>query len=257
MKIYHVYALCRSGHHAIINWMGMNAKSPVLFLNGVENNPQFENGNVYDSDSDKYRFHTYRRQVDGNQVVIYVESFIITPFPNKSYLIEDRDLILCTEMLSYVEIDDERYRKIRWIKKRPLDIRRIIILRDPFNNLASVLRLKSAEKTKKMLVLWKEYYRLLKTNPKFYGISYNLWKTSKEYRDGVAKDLSLCTNDYGLDIVSHYGGGSSFDGMDKDGSGSSMDTLSRYEELKNDAKFISYFDKEIKRMALDYFGWTL
>jgi len=67
-------------------------------------------------------------------------------------------------------------------------------------------------------------------------ILYNKWFSSQEYRNNIAHSLEFLNRDLGLDDISKYGRGSSFDSRDKfEGKGSSMDVLNRWKnEIEND-----------------------
>jgi hypothetical protein len=119
--------------------------------------------------------------------------------------------------------------------------KRIIILRDPLNWAASIIRRRgnmSFYKDDKLirdqvcLDFYKEYYRKYKSD-EFYGINYNKWFTSSEYRREIEKDFNLSESDKGINAVLNFGSGSSFDGNKFNGKAQQMKTLERWHKYKN------------------------
>lgn len=139
--------------------------------------------------------------------------------------------------------------------------KRILILRDPLNWTASILKRvnnlsfnydNNRIKGIRCLSAYKEHYDLYKSN-KYYGINYNKWFSNKSYRRQIEKDLGLKETDKGINKVMKYGRGSSFDGRTFDGKASKMKTNERWLEYKDrdeirmileDPFFINILDKE-------------
>ncbi len=101
----------------------------------------------------------------------------------------------------------------------------VLLLRDPFNHLASIFRRyvvdgeggKNDELSWEGYVQrWQQYAREFVGQTNFLGgklcLNYNLWLTSRDYRQEVAKALGLASSDKGLLEVSQWG--SSFDSND-------------------------------------------
>tara|TARA_Y100000588_G_scaffold310177_1_gene335560 strand:+ start:883 stop:1782 length:900 start_codon:yes stop_codon:yes gene_type:complete len=142
----------------------------------------------------------------------------------------------------------------------------ILILRDPFNLIAS--RLQNQRKNKSYVLevpeLWKKYAQefLGQTNylskfPKIININYNHWFSSIEYRRSISNQLGLKFTDKGLNIVSKYGSGSSFEKLDLDGKAQNMEVLYRWDTFKNDEKYLSMFqDNELLDLHEEIFGET-
>jgi hypothetical protein len=141
----------------------------------------------------------------------------------------------------------------------------ILILRDPFNMVASMIN-KSDKSRKKdqqqsliikaRLDLWKEYAReflgltnqLLNTK---IVISFNKWVVDREYRKSLAQKLGLAFNDYSMSSVA---GQSSFDGRNFNGQAAKMKVLERWKEFETDEFYNDVFrDKEINSLAKEIF----
>ena len=142
----------------------------------------------------------------------------------------------------------------------------LIILRDPFNMIASRLKahqtrersyLNVRSRRTKVVDLWIEYAKewLGETNYlKNHRIlvNYNKWFTDAIYREQLAGALGLEFSDSGLSEVKRFGGGSSFDGKSLQGKASQMDVLNRwknyiddefYREILNNVQLWAYSEK--------------
>jgi hypothetical protein len=127
----------------------------------------------------------------------------------------------------------------------------VLILRDPFNMLASRMRHK---KRLRMLgnspavavELWKTYANEF-IDPVWFDkdlirINYNKWHTSLEYRNQMASLFNRNASDSVTNDVPRIGGGSSFDGVEKQGNAKSMKVLERWKSFKDNELYRSYLD---------------
>jgi len=194
----------RSGNHPVINWIVSQAADPAhaLFFNDlVEGRELSEDGRLKD------RLAT-------------------APLPSirGRYRLSDEvrrthDLVVCS-----------------WEQKLPdaprlpanviaEDHRRTLLLRDPFNTLASQARMGRwptdavPPKLADWVALWKDYAREFIRIRDAGGqgevaVSYNRWLTDTGYRDTLATALGLPDrSDVALPQIPAQGGGSSFDGQ--------------------------------------------
>ena len=214
--------LRRSGNHAVINWIKKQEKGFVKFLNNVK--PQ----------QSPYRFYyahfpeeEFRREAWSN-------------FSEKDCLIysyEDHEL-------DYIAAQKFERKHDYYVGKtaKRYDV---ILLRDPFNLLAS--RLKKGYMTVKnpdrsVVDLWISYAREFLgetqhlTQNKIF-INYNLWVSNVEYREQIATKLDLDFSDVGFDHVGGYGGGSSFDGIAMRGKAASMNVANRWKHFYDNDEF--------------------
>lgn len=147
----------------------------------------------------------------------------------------------------------------------------IIILRDPFNNYASFLKLTANPNFGTLaffpfLDYWKEYANEVLANTELLKnkifISYNDWVQSESYRRDVIKEV---TCQFGVNTqfddslhkkMTIYGGGSSFDGLDHVNAANKMNVLERYKFYGNSFVYRKMVDTpEIKNFSEKIFGF--
>jgi len=134
--------------------------------------------------------------------------------------------------------------------------RTIIILRDPYNNIASYMRRFAVNEwnIKAIISLWKTQADLFLDN-KFYGISYNDWFKDVEYRKSICDELETNFTDNMINSVAKPGGGSSFDQMDYNGKAQEMDVLNRWKKVIDEPVFKHVLqDQELKEYSDEIFG---
>jgi len=216
--IHHVFAMQRSGHHAVINW-----------LQGCYAQAGQDSVHV----NDVYHGH--------------VESITVSdPTPQEVLaqglgaavlLINYEDIALSQKNSSVV------YRTLQ-SSQTDSSVSDIVIIRDWYNMAAS--RLKSIELAmcrREPLQLhrlgwaalaeaWKSHARAaLQADLSLHFVQYNQWLTDPAYRVRKAQDFGLANSDSSLLTVPKFGNGSSFDGLAYDGTGSSMNVLRRWDNL--------------------------
>lgn len=147
----------------------------------------------------------------------------------------------------------------------------IIILRDPFNNYASFLKLVQNPNFGPLSFFtfmehWKEYAREVvgETNllPNKIVISYNDWVESEKYRKDVVKEVEI---QFGVKTkfddslhkkMTIYGGGSSFDGLEHVNEADRMKVHERYKFYENAYVYRKEVDTpEIKALSEKIFGF--
>ena len=84
-------------------------------------------------------------------------------------------------------------------------------------------------------------------------ILYNRWFSEKQYRDKIAHSLGFLNRDIGMNDISKYGRGSSFDLREKfHGNAASMDVLNRWKnEIENDLTNLTNIWNSIKDKAIN------
>lgn len=135
-----------------------------------------------------------------------------------------------------------------------------IVLRDPFNLLASQLKSnmcvfptegRSAIEwtTADVIRMWIAYAKefvgetRILPYPKI-PINFNQWHTSIDYRRALMQRLGMTFTDAGRDNVRNYGGGSSFDGQTMNRQGSRMDVLGRWHQFHSEEIFWQVFNDD-------------
>ena len=154
--------------------------------------------------------------------------------------------------------------------------RDVVILRDPYNTLASrtqLLRAKSGNSWAdalafgdpsgiKMAALWNELareYLMVANNPddETLVVNFNKWFSDSAYRHKLA-DALMASGDPNLnrEAVAPFGFGSSFDELRMDGAASKMRVLERWKACLDDALFRSALQssEELHRHAWIIFG---
>ncbi len=237
---YRVIGLRRSGNHAIINWIGKQIEDKAVFINHVRplENPyrnQYENlSNPRHSPPPKdwkYRdLDWWKQEKEGK---FSVKTGLI-------YSYEDQEL----EKIAHPSF--ERKHDV-YVGKSAARFD-VIVMRDPFNLLASRLQTKPREgglnfsmlevysRRYSLPELWIAYAKesLNETNHlpnKKVVINYNQWFVDINYRRNIADLLKIEFSDRGLNDISVSGRGSSFDGTNYAGSATKMDVLNRWQRF--------------------------
>ncbi|MFQ3217906.1 MAG: hypothetical protein ACI8R9_000669 [Paraglaciecola sp.] len=252
-RVFLIHGLKRTGNHALVSWIRLHTK--FAFFNNVIPmyyilKKEIEFPEVIDfKDWLRPRLYTQRRKL--------LQKFHFVQFLNESPL--------CLKSVM-VSLEDHEL-TVRPFTGVPCTFRNILILRDPYNIFASRIR-KSAkdhrnlvypsqnnEYMKRVTELWKAHAR------EFLGetdhlenrvvIYFNRWFSDLNYRKQISLDLGLDFTDAGFSMVSHKGGGSSFDGTSFNGDNSNMNVLDRRNNLsdKEQALLDEVIDDEIKELA--------
>ena len=258
-QVLRVFAMRRSGHHAILNWIRYHLRGKHYFLNDCKLGENPFNSAVWQSCLVQGYFGEHRLFRAGTE-----QSRIFTYKGTLIYNFEEVDLRRVSDLM------DGKQEK-EWIG--PSRLRKdIIILRDPFNMLASKLKWAygvvdrpskpTLEDVRKSRDLWKIYAQefLGRTNclRDRINISYNHWFSDREYRDRLALDLGFKNRDLGIMEVARWGPSlsqDSFDGIKYDGRAQEMRVLDRWQAFKNDSFYLEMVeDKELHKLSNDIFG---
>ena len=256
-----VLGLRRSGNHAIINWIGKQVKGNSVFINHARplENPyrdryesQLRLGRIPQEEDWKYRdINWWKKEKEGD-------------FSFKDCLI-----------YSYEDQELEKVARASFERKHDLYLGKseerfdVIVMRDPFNLLASRLQTKPRadglnfsmlevySRRYSLTELWITYAKeclgetsFLKNNKIF--INYNKWFLDIDYRRDIAARLNIEFSDHGFDDISAAGRGSSFDGVKYSGEAHKMDVINRwksfvdnplYRQLLNTENLLDYSTK--------------
>ncbi len=146
-------------------------------------------------------------------------------------------------------------------------IKKIVILRDPYNLFASRIKHYKIDKApffndKFVTYHWVDYARYFLNHPSdVICVSYNHFCKDISYRRSLCAALGRDFNSekdlkFMNQINSRYSGGSSFDRAAYDGKGSEMKTLDRWEIYKDDPNYRCLFTDEIKMLSEQIFGFN-
>ncbi|HHP7231296.1 MAG TPA: hypothetical protein ACFCUY_10620 [Xenococcaceae cyanobacterium] len=242
-----VIGLRRSGNHGIITWIRRHYDERIWHLNNIS--PQ---KNPYRNLYEHYPKEELKPEAQGiftkKKCLIYnYENYTLESITN-SLLEKKHDLYLGKSQTRYD----------------------LLILRDPYNTFASILKgqrnknnftyLNTYPKNHKSIAeLWLDYAKefLGETNYLKYKrvmVSYNHWIIDQNYRRNISKKLDLDFCDAGFNVVKSYGGGSSFKGTEFNTQVSKTDFLNRWQEFKDDDEYKKMFSDEIKEYSQKIFG---
>jgi len=145
----------------------------------------------------------------------------------------------------------------------------LLVLRDPWNNLASLLRwarggvhpiaeASVADAARRFKDYAREVLgetRLLRYEPTF--VLFHRWIAEREYREALAARLGLTFTDAGIDEVARWGPtawGDSFDGLAFDGRAREMALAERFRWCAGDPFYRGLFDAELVELSERVFG---
>jgi hypothetical protein len=250
---FRIYALRRSGHHAILNWIRAHIPGRHCLLNDCipGKNPlaSCSRGNsVISAPTGEHYRLLWRLEQSGWRA-------------KKGTL-----------LYNYEDTDFSQYQPNAALEQSQLgksgSAKSILILRDPFNQFASKLRwargdilTPSIESVEQLPALWKTYAREALGETEFLPnrtvINYNDWFLSREYRDRLGPELGFSNQDHTIKQVARFGPttwGDSFDGLKYDGNADQMKVLERWKEYADDNFYRSLFDDpELRSLSLRLF----
>lgn len=220
-------AMRRSGHHAVIHWILRQVRGLGLFLNDCRLDGQ---GNVV-----------------GNRF-----SRSVNPAGEE----DPNDLYLCNFEDLGVEELAALFRQVR-SRGRSLRVLHLLVVRDPFNWVASRLKAEPGLPLEGLLERWKGHVRecLGRTRilPDLVPVDFSRWVADAGYRAGLAAALGLDFDDRGYREV-ELPGLSSFDTgrVVEDNSV----VLERWRDFRDDEAYLAALDAEVIELAEAFFGFN-
>lgn len=245
-----VFALRRSGHHAVMNWVLANTSGRYCFLNDCRpKHPPFHVARIVKNPDHWLQTNIegldYRAEAAGRHA----------PKDLMIYNYEDRRL---------KEVETRRYRRERtaWLGTSARR-RDLLILRDPLNLVASRLkkflpRITNRKRWyRRMTVdLWLEQARAAVAGGGFEDpivVNYNRFVEEPQARAATAAALGFDATDDALAAVPAYGGGSSFTGLER--APTPQELTARWRSFADDPYFASFFrDPAVLGLAETLFG---
>ncbi len=293
-RVFAVFAISRSGHHAITDWIYESLKKNKAFFNDSPLNQPIEkrrkfylnNRKYYNFKNVKERIATFFASTEGPiQRLVYFRKNNWIPevknvfkkystFKNVILNFENYNLHTDCEKINHCidKVSDNVGEKIA-----------IVIIRNPFNLLASRImyekpitreeKISGKINLVKFLKLWKIYANFVLRKQQIYGfdktimIKYDDWFSSSKTKKNIAQKLHLDKTLLSFEKMSLFGGGSSFDKFRYQGKASKLKTHTRWHQLissKNPEfngkkkQFIDLFKKhpEIEKISTKIFGKT-
>ncbi|MEO1683059.1 MAG: hypothetical protein AAFS06_07335 [Cyanobacteria bacterium J06631_12] len=233
-----VIGMRRTGNHAVLNWIQQQQPGEVTLLNNVA-----AGRNPYRYKADNLR--RYHPEHEKMAAVYEAQA--------KGALRQRDCLIYSYEDWSLQQITAPRFERNRALylgkSEKPFDV---LLLRDPFNLFASRLKQKFTQ-TKapnlSMVALWVEYAKEFVGESQYLKrnricVNYNRWFADEDYRRELADRLDIPFTDAGIDKVTSFGGGSSFDGTGLSGKARAMDVTSRWQTFADDPVYRQLFENE-------------
>ncbi|WP_265516500.1 hypothetical protein [Nitratireductor luteus] len=246
-SIYNIVGLSRSGNHAIIDWILSQLRGSWCFLNCVEAKADpFQSARPMDDDQ------CIRTNIAG-----WGRG---TKHPGGS---QSTDHVVLSQEDAFLgpAFGPETLRHHRRAFGQPERLYEILILRDPYNLIASRRRLGSTRISEHTAMrIWKQHAAALERFPVprrgRVPINYNRWVSSAEYRKEVAVALNLEFRDAAAQSVPSCAGGSSFDGTTFDGRANAMAVFDRWRSCVDDPSFWELFDTRTERFCRSLFGFS-
>lgn len=242
-----IFAMKRSGQHAIIQWLIDQHDGALYFRNNILNSGRT------------------------NQRIIYRN----VPEEDR---IEDQQGNFCDKQCFMFNVEDPKLGKVqKQLKKHDelpwgesKKIFKVLIVRDAYNLFAS--RLLKGRQIKKMKLFfgkdaalqWMQHIDEYSGETCHLGndlikINFNRWFIDKQYRKRIAEQLELKFTDKGINTVSSFGDGSSFDGLKYNGNASKMKVLERWKDVANDEEYKALFTKynKLKTKSREFFDMRI
>lgn len=244
-----VIGLRRTGNHAIMHWLEKQHTGDVFHLNNVKagDNPyRYKSENLAKHHPEhQHMSAVYRRQSRGEYI--------------------QRDCLL----YSYEDWGLEKITHSRFERHHDLYLGRsqkrydVLILRDPFNLMASRLKnnympVKSKRRT--AMELWLQYAKEFVGETQYLRhnricINYNRWFEDEAYRQQLADTFEISFSDAGLTRVRTMGGGSSFDGRTLNGQARQMKVNHRWQHFVDNPTYRELFeDPQVWQYSQKIFG---
>jgi hypothetical protein len=266
---FRVFAMKRSGHHAVIAWLMRHFEGPVYFLNNCSYHSEilFSSTRVGRIIADIPPITPPRF---GGRMSVFMDRGQIvqqTEYLAKTELVDEPearlDRLIAGEIAAHQSLSfpGEREAYLFNLEDFPISklatvpftaakrgtsqsIHEVIVLRDPYNWLASRYRGEfPIDET--VIESWCSQCReaLRETeqlaNPLI--VNYDRWFTDPGYRQQLSEREGLPGEEPGVGEITNFGGGSSFTGLEFRDQAKRMDVLHRWKHFEDDRQFRSYF----------------
>ena len=235
--------LRRSGNHALIDWIKKQKTGEFKHINDI---PIGENPFRHEYEYFLDHYPEYPKIIEN------LRRQSLGDFKPKEYLIYNYEDYSLPEILA-----PGFERKHDWYVGKSAKRIDLLIMRDPFNLLASRLKkgFVSVKSTRVNFTdLWVAYAKEFLGETNFLPnqkvcVSYNRWIQDVDYRRDIAEQLGLTFTDAGFNQVARRAGGSSFDGTAHDGDPSQMDLTGRWRHYLSDDLYQSLLNN---KLLMDY-----
>ena len=239
-----IFAMQRSGQHALVEWLCDHFHGPVYFRNNI----------LVGRSPARIMYRNVSAEVakkDQEGELCNKDCFIFN--------VEDAPLLGIQKHLKVLQ-------ELPWGQSNA--IFNVLLIRDVYNLMASRIQsVKNSGKKCSRSQIDVAIHRWIDHANEYLGgtnylndaikINYNRWCIDQQYRRGVSSRLKLKFVDTGFNRVSSFGRGSSFDGLKYNCQASKMKVLERWKQV-NDAEFSRVFGHPVlKTLVEKIFGNVL
>jgi len=232
-KAYILLATSRSGHHAVAQWMCSHFPGVINIVNDCRDG--LKRGSL-DGRPEEFSSEEYHFRNDG-------------PWKGTLYTFERA-------------MPDELAPAYGLLKDR--DVTTAIVVRDHYNWVASLMNI-GVPVTEDRISCWKALMKEVSkpvgqsSLPELVGINFNLWFENGYWRDCLLRrlHLSYCEHSEQINHVSEFGGGSSFDGFEKQDNAQNMKVLDRWRKFAESSEYLDVVTRpDLVKLTDAYFGFN-
>ena len=232
MQTYQVWGIRRSGNHAIIGWMLQHTGAPFVHFNDIQDplNP-FTPGGVSVMGVPAWRYkrgllRKIRHYFTSRNKVMFAGSDSTVDYEGLAGIRGLRCRVFSYEDKLIADSDGALASAASGESRRS-----IVLLRDPFNLFASLLKAgcfsRRLDEFPGIYARHAEAF-LRGRETGLIGVNYNEWFQHAHYRISIARRLGFDTDGAPYDDIPSNGGGSSFSGRAYRGKASQMDVSGRW-----------------------------
>jgi hypothetical protein len=226
MTDYLIFAMSRSGHHAVINWIMVNTTKKVTHFNNCIKG--WDKGDIQPLNG---KVET-QKGVDGHITLRNIEDMDIHNIPKLPKIGDYRIITINRDPLNWIcsSIKNGGHTNV---------------------NLDNEWTDEVGNKMRNRIAAYKDLMIISKVQ-EVIDINYNDWFSDEEYRKELSDRLGLDSHDKGLNKLSNWGGGSSFS-QKKVTDGRKLDVLNRWKTMSDNPRFKSLIDDDLKKITKEYF----
>ena len=244
-KVYFLCGIGRSGTHAIGSWLLPQIR-PFLQMDNMSEEYSFSYTHHYKGIKEQVASGQLQMPPYDWNTVDQLESYNYESNRHWHPFTDQHNILIHVERIEL----DHAGKEIEEYRKAEVDFKTILLLRNPFNNFASLWRSNHTD-AETRVDLWKQIAREFLGHTNYLGDKvlciYDLWFTSEEYRKSMSKDLGVEWDDQGLNTITHHG----FSHFERKRYAQDLKVLERWKHYygtsdeMGDYKFRQLFDEEM------------
>jgi hypothetical protein len=237
---YIVFGMARSGHHAIVNWMGNQLPGKITHYNNCTK--ELEDHKFVTSSHAPIEYCNPGNSEYNMYTMEHFDLDLIDKFKMMTIVEDPTCIIILRDLLNWVA---SSILQINW------DTRRLDVNADSIYEHSTDDQGRHYNTT---IEIFKDHIReamnITNRLDNKLVIGYNHWTQDIKYRKYLADRLEMPFTDKGFKEVAQFGNRSSFDGNNYRYSADKMDTLYRYKHLNNDIIERIMSDKELVELSI-------